>query len=265
MTSYPNGQVPTSVLSKMGNYDPLFGAPPIGAYIQAEAGRQLIALQNAFYAHFHQPLELSELYRDYARQVELRNLWLEGKGNLAAVPGTSIHGWALACDFGSGVASFGTPQKVWMDANAPAFGWRPTGNGFAPQEAWHFDYTGGATLIAPIGIKLVNSTTPTPAPAPPVAVVTEGDNEEMFAVTTISASSGAEKNTLPKGAQFILDTREKTLTRVDSNPTVSAAQLATLKDEYNTYVFIQPTKKAIGWNGNTPWRYVAGGYTRKGW
>lgn len=37
-------------------------------------------------------------YRTYEQQVELYNAYLNGTGNLAAVPGTSNHGWGLAVD-----------------------------------------------------------------------------------------------------------------------------------------------------------------------
>lgn len=37
-------------------------------------------------------------YRTYDQQVYLWNLYLSGRGNLAARPGTSNHGWGLAVD-----------------------------------------------------------------------------------------------------------------------------------------------------------------------
>ena len=38
-------------------------------------------------------------YRTYAKQVYLWQLYRAGRGNLAAYPGTSNHGWGLAVDF----------------------------------------------------------------------------------------------------------------------------------------------------------------------
>jgi hypothetical protein len=72
--------------------------------------------------------------------------------NLAAYPGTSVHGLAYAIDFGSHVDEYGSPQKIWMDANAPAYGWLPTGNSFSPKEAWH--YQGGGPITAELINKL---------------------------------------------------------------------------------------------------------------
>jgi len=111
-------------------------------YLRSDAARQYTALNSAFQARFGADLVITEGYRSYERQKYLYDGWLNGQPgfNYAAEPGTSNHGWATACDFGAGVASYGTPQKAWMDANAPTFGWSPTGNGFPSREPWHFDY-----------------------------------------------------------------------------------------------------------------------------
>lgn len=60
----------------------------------------------------------------------------------AAVPGTSNHGWATACDFASGINSAGTAAHRWMNEHGPEHGWiwpawaqrHPT---FEP---WHREY-----------------------------------------------------------------------------------------------------------------------------
>lgn len=57
-----------------------------------------------------------------------------------AVPGTSMHEKASAVDFGGIPARGGTAYANWMRANAPSYGFSPTGYGFG--EAWHYDYTG---------------------------------------------------------------------------------------------------------------------------
>jgi LAS superfamily LD-carboxypeptidase LdcB len=67
------------------------------------------------------------------------------KPDLAAVPGTSNHGWGLAVDLCGGIERFGTPQYGWMLANAGRFGfvhpgWADPGNG--REEPWHWEYTG---------------------------------------------------------------------------------------------------------------------------
>ena len=77
----------------------------------------------------------------YAEQVRLYG----EKPELAAVPGTSDHGWGLAVDLCGGVERFGTPQYAWMVANAGRFGflhpgWADPGNG--REEPWHWEYAG---------------------------------------------------------------------------------------------------------------------------
>ena len=64
---------------------------------------------------------------------------------LAAVPGTSNHGWGLAVDLCGGIERFGTAQYAWMVANAGRFGflhptWADPGRG--REEPWHWEYAG---------------------------------------------------------------------------------------------------------------------------
>ncbi len=67
---------------------------------------------------------------------------------MAATPGTSNHGWGLALDLGGGINSWGTTERAWMVANAPAAGWispdwaQP---GRGKEEPWHWEFTGAAT------------------------------------------------------------------------------------------------------------------------
>ena len=134
---HTNGQIPASALSAV----PALVAG--SGYLRSDAAAKFRELSDAFQARFGSALVIREGYRSYDRQVYLYDGWtrkLPGF-NYAAPPGTSNHGWATACDFASSVDSYGTAQKNWMDANAPAFGWSPTGNGFPVREPWHFDYT----------------------------------------------------------------------------------------------------------------------------
>ena len=65
------------------------------------------------------------------------------KPALAACPGTSNHGWALAVDLCGGINVAGSPQWTWMTANAGRFGFvqpdwaRP---GAEKPEPWHWEY-----------------------------------------------------------------------------------------------------------------------------
>lgn len=72
-------------------------------------------------------------YRDYAAQQYFWNLYQNG-GNLAAVPGTSNHGWGRAVDLAT------TQMRSIVDAIGAKYGWRKVE---APSEWWHVNYVGG--------------------------------------------------------------------------------------------------------------------------
>jgi LAS superfamily LD-carboxypeptidase LdcB len=67
------------------------------------------------------------------------------KPTLAAVPGTSNHGWGVAIDLCGGIERFDTPEHEWLVSHGPSYGWiHPTWaaeNGSRP-EPWHFEYAG---------------------------------------------------------------------------------------------------------------------------
>lgn len=116
--------------------------------LRSDAVDALVALNNDFRAEFGYDININDAYRDYAGQVEQREIWCSrNKCGNAAEPGTSNHGWALAADFGSGISSFGTPQYRWMKEHAPSYGWQhpawaePDG---AHPEPWHWDFWGWA-------------------------------------------------------------------------------------------------------------------------
>lgn len=135
-----NGQIEPSTLAPV--------PAQLGPFLRADAAAGALLLMAVFLAVHGAPLVIVEAYRDLARQQYLYNGWIRRLPgfNLAAEPGKSKHGWALACDFGSGVNVFGSTHKTWMDKYAPLFGWFPTGNGFDPREAWHYEFRGGAVI-----------------------------------------------------------------------------------------------------------------------
>lgn len=153
--AYANGQMPLSIMEAVRS-----------EYFIPEAARQLRALEAAFARHFGHEFIINEGYRTLATQQRLYNGWVKRLPGyfLAARPGTSNHGWGKAGDFGSGINQYGTAQKKWMDTNAPAYGWKPTGNGFSPREAWHFDYVGNPAILA--GTGGAGATIPTPPTIP---------------------------------------------------------------------------------------------------
>jgi len=79
-------------------------------------------------------LQITSAGRTYAEQAALYAAYLNGSGNLAAPPGTSVHESGLAID---------TNDATWLRSH-PEFGWVNTGLGFS--EPWHFEYQGGAAL-----------------------------------------------------------------------------------------------------------------------
>lgn len=130
---YANGTIPLDVLC------PLEGAP--GHYLRADAAHSFSQLAAAYAAEFRDGLCITDSYRTVASQVTL----FATKPDLAAVPGTSNHGWGTAVDLCGGVERFGTPQHEWMRANAPLYGWfhpswaQPGGS---RPEPWHWEYGG---------------------------------------------------------------------------------------------------------------------------
>jgi cell wall-associated NlpC family hydrolase len=129
---YPNGLIPPSALC------PLDVA---GHALRCDAAAAHRALSAAYAEVFGTPLCTTDSYRTYAGQVRVYG----EKPELAAVPGTSNHGWGLAVDLCGGVQTFGTPQYAWMVAHAGRYGfvhpsWADPGNG--REEPWHWEYVG---------------------------------------------------------------------------------------------------------------------------
>jgi cell wall-associated NlpC family hydrolase len=127
---YPNGLIPPSALCPLG---------VAGHALRCDATAAWRAMSTAYQGTFGTPLCITDSYRGYASQVRLYG----EKPALAAVPGTSNHGWGLAVDLCGGVDAFGTAQYSWMLANAGRFGfvhptWADPGNG--REEPWHWEY-----------------------------------------------------------------------------------------------------------------------------
>ncbi|MCL3862376.1 M15 family metallopeptidase [Actinotalea sp. K2] len=130
----PNGQIPTDALCGVS-----FARD---ALIRCDAAAALEELNAAYRADFGTDLTIVSSYRSYDRQVAVKR----SRGSLAATPGTSNHGLALAVDFGGfgGLGQFGSANYRWMKANAERFGWyhprimQPGGGG--PQEPWHWEF-----------------------------------------------------------------------------------------------------------------------------
>jgi cell wall-associated NlpC family hydrolase len=129
---YPNGLIPPSAMCPLG----------VGGHqLRCDAAAAYRAMSAAFAATFGAPICITDSYRTYAGQVRLYG----EKPTLAAVPGTSNHGWGLAVDLCGGIDHYGTPQYDWMKANAGRYGylhpdWAEPGRG--REEPWHWEYAG---------------------------------------------------------------------------------------------------------------------------
>jgi LAS superfamily LD-carboxypeptidase LdcB len=127
-----------------GNLDPaslcpLWQAP--GHRLRGDAAAAFDRLSKYHASTLGSPLCVTDSYRSYSEQVSV----YQRKPGLAAVPGSSNHGWGLAVDFCGGIQDFGSAAYQWMKANAGRFGWvhpdwaEPSGS---KPEAWHWEFNG---------------------------------------------------------------------------------------------------------------------------
>jgi hypothetical protein len=127
---WANGQIPPETLCALGVH---------GHALRCDAAASYAQLDTAFRAAFGSPLCITDSYRSLGGQIAA----FYRKPALAAVPGTSNHGWALAVDLCGGINIAGSPQWTWMTANAGRFGFvQPAWAGPAGEkpEPWHWEY-----------------------------------------------------------------------------------------------------------------------------
>ncbi|WP_231486511.1 NlpC/P60 family protein [Candidatus Blastococcus massiliensis] len=127
---WDNGKIPTEALCQLGVYRHA---------LRCDAAAGYLAMATAYRAAFGTDLCITDSYRSLGGQRTAFFL----KPALAAVPGTSNHGWALAVDLCGGIHVAGSPQWTWMTANAGRFGfvqpaWAAPG-GEKP-EPWHWEF-----------------------------------------------------------------------------------------------------------------------------
>ncbi|MEV4314440.1 D-alanyl-D-alanine carboxypeptidase family protein [Actinocrispum sp. NPDC049592] len=129
-SGFPNGMIPASALCPIG----------IGAHrLRCDAARSFVLLSLAYQSVFGSPLCVTDSYRTFEEQVRLYG----AKPALAAVPGTSNHGWGLAVDLCGPEKSWGTRERAWLDANGPGYGWVNPGwaqPGRGREEPWHWEF-----------------------------------------------------------------------------------------------------------------------------
>ena len=126
---WANGRIPAEALCSIAR----------GHALRCDAAAGYAALASAYEAEFGTGLCITDSYRSMSAQQDA----FRRKPGLAAVPGTSNHGWALAVDLCGGVNVAGTVQWTWMTQHAGQFGflnpdWAQPG-GEKP-EPWHWEF-----------------------------------------------------------------------------------------------------------------------------
>ena len=127
--SYENGKIPDSELQTLS-----FSS---GNKMNKKAAIAMEEMNKAYKADNGSDLIINDAYREYNRQVKLR----EQLGSIAGVPGTSNHGWGLAADIE--VGAFGSSTYNWLKVNAHKYGyvhpaWAEPGG--SNPEQWHWEY-----------------------------------------------------------------------------------------------------------------------------
>jgi murein DD-endopeptidase MepM/ murein hydrolase activator NlpD len=127
---FSNGMIPTDRLCSNGS------GPHV---LRCDAAAAYRSLAKAFRARFGTTMCITDSYRSYTEQVRLYAV----KPSLAALPGTSNHGWGLAVDLCGGIQRFGSAEHEWMLANAGRYGWthpRWARQGGSRPEPWHWEF-----------------------------------------------------------------------------------------------------------------------------
>lgn len=124
--AYRNGQFPASALRSIGN----------GLYLAQAAALAWLALNAASHRRYGVGIRARTAYRNLALQWYFWRLYISGRGNLAAYPGTSNHGWGIAVDL------YSTGDRSRLNAIGAPFGWSKAWSD-APGEWWHIRYRSG--------------------------------------------------------------------------------------------------------------------------
>lgn len=129
---FSNGLMPDWALCNLPGYK--------NERLRADAARAFVDLNVEYAQKFGKRMCITDSYRNLAEQQSVYSR----KPGMAAVPGKSNHGYALALDLGCGINQFQSPQFNWMKQNAPRFGWvHPAWAESSPFEPWHWEYQPG--------------------------------------------------------------------------------------------------------------------------
>ncbi len=122
LVGYGNGQIPAHALAPVGATGHTLWAPAaegLNSLIRDAAADGVV-------------VGITDTYRPIADQHRLAGeLGLYSEGGLAAVPGTSNHGWGVATDLDLDASAL-----AWMRENAANYGFVED----VPREPWHWTY-----------------------------------------------------------------------------------------------------------------------------
>lgn len=126
VTGYVNGSPRTISISSVGN----------GKYLRTDAAARFNAMK-AEAARAGVSLSVNSGFRTMEQQRYLYNLYLQGRGNLAARPGYSNHQGGLSADINMPGGYSGSTYR-WLRANAGRYGFVNDVGG----EPWHWTFRG---------------------------------------------------------------------------------------------------------------------------
>ncbi|MFD2792894.1 M15 family metallopeptidase [Promicromonospora vindobonensis] len=184
---YANGRIPAVVLC------PLEFAP--GHMVRCDAAERLTALSDKFEREFGYAIPITDSYRSYAQQVAVAS----AKPHLAAVPGTSNHGWGLAVDLSDPIAGGASREYVWLRVHGPHYGWdNPSWArlGGAKPEPWHFEFfAAGSVPNRAVEASDVGTWDPAAGPSEPPAAASPRHKPASGPARGDSPTTGARKPT----------------------------------------------------------------------
>ena len=123
-----NGELPDEWLCDLG-ID--------GHQLRADAAVSFAKMNAAYKAETGEDMVLTDTYRSLDSQVSVAGR----KPGLAARPGTSLHGWGIAIDFGGGAATASGKQYDWLVEHGAEYGWEnPDWAKSSKYEPWHWEY-----------------------------------------------------------------------------------------------------------------------------
>lgn len=148
---HQNGRIPLDVLTYVGP-GVLSGAPQ---YLHPAVALAWRGFVTDVWREHGVGLLLTEGYRTIALQEHYWARWIAGRGNSAAFPGTSSHGWATAVDMANYLAVPVASRRAIAQRHGFSFA-----TGDRVGEPWHIEYVGSLALAGSPGENLPIPETP---------------------------------------------------------------------------------------------------------